>query len=67
VNITTKLWYVLEISVRDRFPPQTSLKQLEDVKVEWYKIPVDTVHNSYEFIPRRITAILKAKVGPTPY
>jgi hypothetical protein len=35
-------WSVLETRVRNRFPPQTSLKQLEDVlQEEWYKIPRD--------------------------
>jgi hypothetical protein len=49
--------------VRDRFPPPISLKQLEDIlQEEWCKIPLDTVQNLYEFIPRRIEALLKAKV-----
>jgi hypothetical protein len=30
LNITEPLWSVLETSVRNRFPPPTSLKQLED-------------------------------------
>jgi flagellar biosynthesis/type III secretory pathway M-ring protein FliF/YscJ len=42
--------------------------QLEDViQEERYKIPLETVQNLYESIPRRIAAVLKAKVGPTPY
>jgi hypothetical protein len=54
--------------VRYRFPPLTSLKQLEDVlQEEWYKIPQETVQNFYESIARRTAAILKAKSGPTPY
>jgi hypothetical protein len=58
----------LEIRVRNRFPPPTSLKQLEDVfQEEWYKIPLETVQNLYESIPRRIVAVLQAKHGPTPY
>jgi hypothetical protein len=32
LNITESLWSVLKASVRNRFPPPTSLKQLEDVK-----------------------------------
>jgi hypothetical protein len=31
LNITEPLWSVLETTVRNRFPPPTSLKQLEDV------------------------------------
>jgi hypothetical protein len=48
----------------NRFYPQTSLKQLEDVLLEeWYKILLETVQNLYESIPRRIVAVLKVKVG----
>jgi hypothetical protein len=54
--------------VRNRFPPPTSLKQLEDVlEEEWYKILLETVQNLYESIPRRIVTVLKAKGGLTPY
>jgi hypothetical protein len=53
--------------VRGRLPPPTSLKQLEDVQEEWYKVPLEVVQNLYKSIPRRIMAVLKAKVGPTPY
>jgi hypothetical protein len=34
---------------------------------EWYKIPLETVQNSYESITRSTAAVLKAKSGPTPY
>jgi hypothetical protein len=55
LNIIEPLWSVLETRVRNRFPPPASLKQLEDVvQEEWYKIPLETVHNLYESIPRRI-------------
>jgi hypothetical protein len=38
--------------MRNRFPPATSLKQLEDVLEEdWYKIPLESVQNWYESIP----------------
>jgi hypothetical protein len=54
--------------VRNRFPPPTSLQQLEDVlQEEWHKIPLETVQNVHESIPRRTAAIFKAKGGPTPY
>jgi hypothetical protein len=53
--------------VRNRFPPPTSVKQLDDVlQEEWYKIPLQTVQNLYEYIPKRTAAMLKAKGGPTP-
>jgi hypothetical protein len=67
-NIIEPLWSVLETSVRNRFPPPTSLKQPEYVlEEEWYKIPLETVQNLYESIPRRTAAVLKAKIGPKPY
>jgi hypothetical protein len=48
---------------RNRFSPPTSIQQLEDVlKEEWYKIPLQTVENFYESIPRRTATGLKAKV-----
>jgi hypothetical protein len=65
-NITETLWSVLVTTVRNSFPPQTSLKQLEDVlQEEWQKIPSETVQNLFEFIPRRIAAVLRAKGGST--
>jgi hypothetical protein len=49
--------------VRKRFPPPTSLKQLEDaLQEECITNPVETVQNSYESIPRRISAVMNAKV-----
>jgi hypothetical protein len=54
--------------MRNRFPPPTSLKQLEDVlQEEWYKIPLETVQNLYESTTRWTAAVLKVKVDPTPY
>jgi hypothetical protein len=65
LNNVEPIWSVLEIRVRDRFPPPTSLKQLEGVfEEELYKIPLQTIQNL--FIPRRIAALLKAKDGSTP-
>jgi hypothetical protein len=54
--------------VRNRFPPPTSLQQLEEViEEEWYKIPLENVQNLYEVIARRAAAVLKATSNPTPY
>jgi hypothetical protein len=67
LNITEQFWSVLETRMRNRFPPPTSLKQLEDVlQEEWYKIPLETVQNLYESIPRRAATVLKVKGGPAP-
>jgi hypothetical protein len=44
MNIIETFWSVLETRMRNRFPPPTSLKRLEDVlKEEWYRIPLQTV------------------------
>jgi hypothetical protein len=46
LNISESFWSVLQTRMRDRFPPPTSLKQLEDVlQEEWYKIPLEIVQN----------------------
>jgi hypothetical protein len=59
LNFIEPLWSVLETRVRNRFPPPTSLKQLEYVlQDEWYKIPLETVQNLYEPIPRRTVVLL---------
>jgi hypothetical protein len=54
--------------VRNRFPPPTSLQQLEDVLQEkWYNIPLETAQSLHESIPTRIAAVVKAKGASTPY
>jgi hypothetical protein len=46
LNISEPLWSVLETRVRNRFPPATSLKQIEGgLQEEWYKISLDTVQH----------------------
>jgi hypothetical protein len=63
LNVIEPPWSVLETRVRGRFPPSKSVKQLEDVLQEkWFKIPLKTVRNLYESIPRRIAAVLRAKM-----
>jgi hypothetical protein len=59
VNITETLLSVWETGVRNRFPLPTSRKQLEDdLQEEWYKIPLETVQNLYESIPRRTAGVM---------
>jgi hypothetical protein len=53
LNIIEPLCSVLETRVRNRFPPPTTLKQLDVLQKEWYKIPLETVQNLYESIPRQ--------------
>jgi hypothetical protein len=67
LNIIELLWSVLETALRNRFPPPTSVKQLDVLQEECYKIPLETVQNLHESIPGRFMAVLKAKVGQTPY
>jgi transposase InsO family protein len=68
LNIIEPLWSVLETRLRNRFPSPMSVKQLEDVlQEEWYNIPLETVQNLYESIPRRTAAVLHAKEGPIPH
>ena len=68
LNIIEHVWSILEIQVRSRFLPPSSLKELEGVLTEeWAKIPLETIHNLFESIPRRIEAVIAAKGGPTPY
>jgi hypothetical protein len=68
LNIIEPLWSVVETGMRNRFPPWTSLKQLEDVlQQEWHKIPLEIVQNLYKSIPRSIAAILKAKGSSASY
>jgi hypothetical protein len=64
LKVIEPLWSVLETRVRNRVPPPTFLKQLEDVlEEEWYKFLLETVQNLYMSIPRRTVAVLKAKGG----
>jgi hypothetical protein len=68
LSIIKSLLSVLESRVRSRFPPPSSLKQLEDVlHKEWYNIPLETIQNIHNSIPRRIQAVLQATGGPTLY
>jgi hypothetical protein len=49
LHITESLWSVLETTVRNTFPPSTSLKQLEDVlQEEWYKILFKTCTSPFQ-------------------
>lgn len=68
LNIIEPLWSTLEARIRSRFPPPSSLKELEKALIdEWYKIPVETVRKLYDSIPRRVEAVLVADGGPTRY
>ena len=68
LNIIDTLWSILEIGVRSRCLPPSSLEQLENVPHEVrYSIPLKTIQNLQESVPRRIQALLQANDCPTPY
>jgi len=52
LNVIKSLLSVLESSIRSRFPPPSSLKQLEEVHEEWYSSPLETTQNIHDSIPR---------------
>jgi hypothetical protein len=65
-ELIVHLEYSVPIRMRSRFPPPSSLNELEDVlHEEWYSIPLETIQNIYEYIPRRIQSVLQANGGPT--
>jgi hypothetical protein len=52
--------------MKNRFPPLTSLKELEDaLQEEWFEFPLETVQNLYKSILRRTADVLKANSDPT--
>jgi len=64
LNIIKPLFSVLESRVRSRFPPPSSLKQLGDVLHEkWYNIPLETIQNIHDSVPRGIQAVLQTAVA----
>jgi hypothetical protein len=68
LNIIEPLWSVVESTMRNIFPPPSSVMQPEDVlREEWYSIPVAGFQNLHESIPRRIQTVLQANGGLTPY
>jgi hypothetical protein len=68
LKIIEPLWSVFETRVRNKFPPPTPLKPLEDIlQEEWHKSSLETVQKLFPSIPRRTAAVLKARDGQTPY
>jgi len=58
----------LESRARSGFPPPSALEQLEDIlHEECYSIPLETLQNLCESIPKRTQSVLQASSGPTPY
>jgi hypothetical protein len=68
LEVIEPLWSVLESTVRSRYPPPSSLKQLKDVLHEvWYSIALENIQSLYESILIRVQTVLQANDGPTPY
>ena len=68
LDIIEHLWRFFEQQVRNRYPPPSCLKELEQVLMEkWPKITLDEVRKLYDSIPWRIEAVQKAEGEPIPY
>jgi hypothetical protein len=61
LNLIQPLWSVLETRVKDTSPPSTSVKQLEDILQQWYKILLETVQNLFEPIPKKDYGCIKCE------
>jgi len=62
------LWDELERRLRARPSRPTSVHDLTDaILEEWSRIPMNTLLNLVESLPRRVEAVIAAKGGPTSY
>ena len=60
------LWDELQRRLRARPSCPTSVSDLTNVFLEeWAKIPINTLLNLVESLPRRVEAVIAAKGGPT--
>jgi hypothetical protein len=61
-------WDELERRLRSRPQRPTSLTALATaLQEEWAAIPPETFRHQVEILPCRVPAVIKTKVGPTPY
>lgn len=68
LNPIEQLWDELERRLRARPSRPTSVPDLtNELLEEWAKIPINTLLNLEESLPRRAEAVIAAKGGPTPY
>jgi len=68
LNPIEHLWDEFERRLRARPSCPTSVPDLTNTLLEeWSKIPINTLLNPVENLPRRVEAVIAAKVGPTPY
>uniref|UniRef100_A0A3Q2D7V8 Tc1-like transposase DDE domain-containing protein n=1 Tax=Cyprinodon variegatus TaxID=28743 RepID=A0A3Q2D7V8_CYPVA len=68
LNPIEHLWDELERRLRARPSRPTSVCDLTNALLEeWSKIPINTLLNLVDSLPRRVEAVLAAKGGPTSY
>ena len=68
VNPMEHLWDELEQKLRARpSRPMSMCDVTNELLEEWSKIPLNTLLNLVDILPRRVKAVLAAKGGPTAY
>jgi len=68
LNIIEHLWNEFERSLRTRPSRPTSMSDLTYALLEeWSKIPINTLLNFVESLPRRVEAVTAAKGGPASF
>ena len=68
LNPIEHLWDEFERSLQTRPSRPTSVSDLTNALLEeWSKIPINTLLNLVESLPRRVEAVIAAKGGPTSY
>jgi len=68
LNPIEHLWDEFERRLRARPSCPTSVPDLTNTLLEeWSKILINTLLNPVENLPRRVEAVIAAKVEPTPY
>ncbi|KAJ8507400.1 hypothetical protein ONZ45_g10230 [Pleurotus djamor] len=68
MSIIEHVWDQVDALVRARNPLPTNKDQLwEALQEEWNNFPMAALEKLYESMPRRVTALLRAKGGSTKY
>ena len=66
LNIIEHIWDYLDRK-KVEHAPRNAEECFEVLQREWHNIPQDFITNLYESIPRRISAVIKAKGGHSRY
>jgi hypothetical protein len=68
LNSIEHFWVELERRLRAKLTYPTSVPNLTNALVaEWKHVPAAMFPHLVESLPRRVEAVIAAKVGPTPY